>query len=141
MDTSIYGAPGSSAVLQALQANSANRAHARQVAHTARNHRIQEQARDPHMERKARRRAKLEGAHPEIKTLWADLQQVPIVKPQAGPQPASITRKLKSFQLEGLDWMMKQEQGQYKGGLLGGTYHLTQLAYNNILRQRLRSWF
>ena len=34
-------------------------------------------------------------------------------------QPNSITRKLKSFQLEGLDWMTKQEKSQWKGGLLG----------------------
>lgn len=31
----------------------------------------------------------------------------------------TITRKLKSFQLEGLDWMMKQEKSQWRGGLLG----------------------
>ena len=34
-------------------------------------------------------------------------------------QPGTITRRLKSFQLEGLDWMTKQEQSQWKGGLLG----------------------
>lgn len=34
-------------------------------------------------------------------------------------QPNTITRKLKSFQLEGLDWMAKQEKSQWKGGLLG----------------------
>ena len=34
-------------------------------------------------------------------------------------QPDTITRRLKSFQLEGLDWMTKQEKSQWKGGLLG----------------------
>ena len=34
-------------------------------------------------------------------------------------QPGTITRKLKSFQLEGLDWMVKQEKSHWKGGLLG----------------------
>ena len=34
-------------------------------------------------------------------------------------QPDTITRKLKSFQLEGLDWMAKQEKSHWKGGLLG----------------------
>ena len=69
--------------------------------------------------RKASRRKKLERAHPEIKTIWSDLAEVPIIQPQKAQQPESITRKLKSFQLEGLDWMMKQENSAYKGGLLG----------------------
>jgi DNA repair protein RAD16 len=62
---------------------------------------------------------KLEGAHPEIKTMWEDLQNVPVIMPQQAVQPASISRTLKPFQLEGLDWMVKQEKSQYKGGLLG----------------------
>ncbi|MCJ1296219.1 DNA repair protein rad16, partial [Xylographa carneopallida] len=66
-----------------------------------------------------RERAKLERAHPEIKTLWTDLETVPKIQPQQAQQPESINRKLKSFQLEGLDWMCKQEQSQWKGGLLG----------------------
>lgn len=69
---------------------------------------------------KARERLKLERAHPSIKTMWTDLEQVPIIKPIAGEQPVGISRKLKSFQLEGVDWMIKQEQTEYKGGLLGG---------------------
>ncbi|KAF2093983.1 hypothetical protein NA57DRAFT_47383 [Rhizodiscina lignyota] len=69
--------------------------------------------------RKERRRAKLENAHPEINTMWDDLKMIPVIKPVPAAQPASINRKLKPFQLEGLDWMMKQEKTQYKGGLLG----------------------
>jgi len=34
-------------------------------------------------------------------------------------QPIHISRELKPFQLEGLDWMIKQEKTQWKGGLLG----------------------
>ena len=66
-----------------------------------------------------RERAKLEKAHPEIKTMWEDLKAVPVIQPSQAAQPDTITRKLKSFQLEGLDWMIKQEQSQWKGGLLG----------------------
>ncbi|MCJ1286918.1 DNA repair protein rad16 [Xylographa opegraphella] len=66
-----------------------------------------------------RERAKLERAHPEIKTLWTDLEAIAIIKPQLAQQPESINRKLKSFQLEGLDWMCKQEKSPWKGGLLG----------------------
>ncbi|KAF1813508.1 hypothetical protein P152DRAFT_395449 [Eremomyces bilateralis CBS 781.70] len=70
-------------------------------------------------DRKQRRRMKLEGSHPEIKTMWKELENVPIITPVKAQQPASITRTLKPFQLEGLDWMVKQEKTHYKGGLLG----------------------
>ncbi|WPG97319.1 Hypothetical protein R9X50_00009300 [Acrodontium crateriforme] len=69
--------------------------------------------------RKHRERKKLEHAHPVLKTMWDDLERTPVIKPIAAEQPASITRKLKTFQLEGLNWMMRQEQTCYKGGLLG----------------------
>ena len=67
----------------------------------------------------ARERAKLEKAHPEIKTMWDDLKNVPIIVPVQAKQPEAITRKLKSFQLEGLNWMMRQEKSRWGGGLLG----------------------
>ncbi|KAF2086985.1 hypothetical protein K490DRAFT_42920 [Saccharata proteae CBS 121410] len=73
----------------------------------------------PEGRRRKQNRLKLERAHPELKTMWRTLEKVPIIKPVQAEQPASISRKLKSFQLEGLDWMVKQEQTQYKGGLLG----------------------
>ena len=66
-----------------------------------------------------RERQKLEKAHPEIKTIWTDLEAIPLIKPTQAVQPDTITRKLKSFQLEGLDWMARQERSQWKGGLLG----------------------
>jgi DNA repair protein RAD16 len=71
------------------------------------------------MSRKDRERLKLEKAHPQIKTMWKDLEAIPIIKGVAGVQPPSINRKLKSYQLEGVDWMIRQEQSHYKGGLLG----------------------
>ena len=70
-------------------------------------------------DKKARERAKLEKSHPILKTLWADLERIARITPVAGEQPPSITRKLKKFQLEGLDWMIRQEQSQWRGGLLG----------------------
>ena len=51
--------------------------------------------------------------------MWDDLKNVPIIVPVQTKQPEAITRKLKSFQLEGLDWMMRQEKSQWGGGLLG----------------------
>ena len=62
-----------------------------------------------------RERQKLEKAHPEIKTIWTDLEAIPVTKPTQAMQPDSITRKLKSFQLEGLDWMAKQEKSKWNG--------------------------
>jgi DNA repair protein RAD16 len=64
-------------------------------------------------------RAKLELAHPEIKTLWTDLEKVDRITPEIAEQPKWITRQLKPFQLQGLNWMMRQEKSQWKGGLLG----------------------
>lgn len=69
--------------------------------------------------RKQRERKKLEQSHPSIKSMWTDLEKIPVIKPVAAVQPESINRKLKPFQLEGIDWMMRQEKTQYKGGLLG----------------------
>ncbi|OQV06145.1 hypothetical protein CLAIMM_10763 [Cladophialophora immunda] len=74
---------------------------------------------DPAKRRQMRERKRLEKAHPDIKTMWTDLAKIPVIKPVQAPQPTGISRKLKPFQLEGLDWMMKQEKSQWKGGLLG----------------------
>lgn len=51
--------------------------------------------------------------------MWKDLEDMPSITPEEAPQPTGISRKLKSFQLEGLNWMIQQERTQYKGGLLG----------------------
>jgi len=74
---------------------------------------------NPASRRAKRERQKLERAHPEIKTMWDDLKQVQPITPIPAEQPTGISRKLKSFQLEGLNWMIRQEQSQWKGGLLG----------------------
>ncbi|KAL3477844.1 SNF2 family N-terminal domain-containing protein [Aspergillus californicus] len=64
-------------------------------------------------------RQKLEKQHPTIISMWDDLKNDPPITPVPAVQPAGISRTLKPFQLEGLNWMMRQEQTQYKGGLLG----------------------
>ena len=69
--------------------------------------------------RKERERKKLEKSHPSIKSMWKTLGQIPVITPVAAEQPSSITRRLKPFQLEGLDWMIRQEKTNYQGGLLG----------------------
>ncbi|PCG93611.1 Zinc finger, RING-type [Penicillium occitanis (nom. inval.)] len=69
--------------------------------------------------RAAKERRKLEKQHPLIINMWKELEDMPTIIPQQAKQPAGISRMLKSFQLEGLNWMMQQEKTQYKGGLLG----------------------
>ena len=91
---------------------------ARQVDHE-RSTRWRQRMQEGMDSRAVRERAKLEKAHPEILTMWNDLKDVPVIIPVQAEQPETITRQLKSFQLEGLDWMMKQEKSKWKGGLLG----------------------
>lgn len=75
-------------------------------------------------ERKAERRAaldrsRLEAHHPELLTMWKDLENLPTIKTNRAPQPANISRELKPFQLEGLSWMQAMEKTAWGGGLLG----------------------
>jgi len=80
---------------------------------------IEEMIEEAGMSRKGKERKKLEKAHPGIKTMWIQLESEPVITPVAAEQPQAINRKLKPFQLEGLDWLVRQEKTKYKGGLLG----------------------
>ncbi|KAL2136376.1 hypothetical protein VTI74DRAFT_4020 [Chaetomium olivicolor] len=64
-------------------------------------------------------RFRLEKQHPELLTMWKDLENMPVLKAGKAEQPKSISRQLKPFQLEGLAWMMAMEKTEWKGGLLG----------------------
>ncbi|KXX77582.1 DNA repair protein RAD16 [Madurella mycetomatis] len=66
-----------------------------------------------------RDRGRLEHHHPELKTMWKELEDMPILKAGKAEQPKSISRQLKPFQLEGLAWMKAMEKTDWKGGLLG----------------------
>jgi len=62
---------------------------------------------------------KLETHHPELKDVWGDLtQKVKVVEVSKAKQPDGLELTLLPFQLEGLDWMMKQEAGPWHGGVL-----------------------
>ncbi|KAF2811441.1 uncharacterized protein BDZ99DRAFT_497204 [Mytilinidion resinicola] len=69
--------------------------------------------------KRAMNRDRLEEAHPKLTTMWKDLEAIPVLETMQAEQPADINRTLKSFQLEGLSWMIRQEKTHYKGGLLG----------------------
>ncbi|KAG4416384.1 hypothetical protein IFR04_010493 [Cadophora malorum] len=68
-------------------------------------------------ERKAR--ARLESHHPELLTMWNDLENLPKIGDVTMEQPKNITRELKPFQLQGVAWMKAMEQTEWGGGLLG----------------------
>lgn len=51
--------------------------------------------------------------------MWTDLEKMPVMKAGKIDQPASISRQLKPFQLEGVAWMKAMEKLEWKGGLLG----------------------
>ncbi|KAF4120695.1 DNA repair protein RAD16 [Geosmithia morbida] len=66
-----------------------------------------------------RERFRLEHHHPEVTTMWSELQMIPVLRPDRAEQPRTISRMLKPFQLEGLAWMKAMERTEWKGGLLG----------------------
>jgi DNA repair protein RAD16 len=69
--------------------------------------------------KRAMNRERAEQQHPKLLSMWKDLEKVAVLETQKAEQPKTISRRLKPFQLEGLSWMIRQEQTHYKGGLLG----------------------
>lgn len=70
-------------------------------------------------ERQFQARARLEEHHPELRTMWKDLEDLPSIPTAKIEQPKNINRTLKPFQLEGVNWMQMMEKTQWGGGLLG----------------------
>lgn len=60
----------------------------------------------------------LNANHEELRDVWGNLRKIPPTAVEKAVQPAGLTQKLLPFQLEGLNWMVKQEQGPFKGGFL-----------------------
>lgn len=69
--------------------------------------------------RSRQERARLEAHHPELNTMWQDLENLPKIGTVKIQQPTNINRELKPFQLEGVAWMRAMEQTEWGGGLLG----------------------
>ncbi|USP78615.1 uncharacterized protein yc1106_05889 [Curvularia clavata] len=112
------------AVRQAKAAAKAGRGHKKQLTYDERAEAHERRARFAHIEdkwerKRAMNRERAEQQHPKLRTMWDDLKKIPVLETQKAEQPQSITRRLKPFQLEGLSWMIRQEQTHYKGGLLG----------------------
>ncbi|KAI0243738.1 DNA repair protein rad16 [Massospora cicadina] len=56
--------------------------------------------------------------HPEIGTIWHSLDAIPLIETAEADQPTDLKLNLLPFQKEGLNWMQKQELGEFKGGVL-----------------------
>lgn len=61
---------------------------------------------------------KLEKNHPELVNVFEKIKQRPVIVPEDAPQPEGMQCTLLPFQKEGLNWLLRQEQGIYKGGIL-----------------------
>lgn len=61
---------------------------------------------------------KLYEQHPELKDVFPYLQSLERIKVERAPQPGGMNIKLLPFQLEGLNWLIKQEDGEFAGGVL-----------------------
>jgi len=74
---------------------------------------------DRHSRRGRQERERLEKHHPELQTMWKDLEDLPKIGDVKIEQPANINRELKPFQLQGVAWMRAMEDTEWGGGLLG----------------------
>jgi DNA repair protein RAD16 len=69
--------------------------------------------------KRAMNRERAEQQHPKLLSMWKELEKVAVLETETVEQPKTINRRLKPFQLEGVSWMIRQEQTHYRGGLLG----------------------
>ncbi len=56
--------------------------------------------------------------HPHLATIFPKLKELPVLNPEMAPQPLDMNVKLLPFQLEGLNWLLKQEASETAGGIL-----------------------
>ncbi|KAI1006246.1 DNA repair protein [Podosphaera aphanis] len=69
--------------------------------------------------RTQKQRERLENFHPELKSMWQELESLPQIGDVSIEQPQNISRELKPFQLKGVAWMQAMEKTDWGGGLLG----------------------
>jgi DNA repair protein RAD16 len=53
-----------------------------------------------------------------MKDIWQKIESQLVISNQAEQQPKDVLVSLLPFQLEGLNWLIKQEESIYKGGIL-----------------------
>ncbi|EHN03643.1 Rad16p [Saccharomyces cerevisiae x Saccharomyces kudriavzevii VIN7] len=78
--------------------------------------------------------------HPELKDVFSDLRNEPPYVARRSDQPDGMTIKLLPFQLEGLHWLISQEESVYAGGVLademgmGKTIQTIALLLNDLAK-------
>ncbi|CCC71773.1 hypothetical protein NCAS_0I01050 [Naumovozyma castellii] len=84
---------------------------------------------------------KLYENHPELKQVFPDLKNSSPYVAIRAPQPEGMSIKLLPFQLEGLHWLIQQEEGIFKGGVLademgmGKTIQTIALLMNDLTKR------
>lgn len=79
--------------------------------------------------------------HPQLAHVFTELQEKPRPKPVKAPQPDGMSVKLLPFQLEGLHWLIQQENSKYNGGVLsdemgmGKTIQTIALLMNDLSKR------
>lgn len=79
--------------------------------------------------------------HPELINVFPDLKNAPPYVAQRAPQPDGMSIRLLPFQLEGLHWLLAQEEGKYGGGVLademgmGKTIQTIALLMNDLTKR------
>ncbi|CAK9438671.1 uncharacterized protein LODBEIA_P28950 [Lodderomyces beijingensis] len=56
--------------------------------------------------------------HPELIDVFPNLKTCEKIKPERAPHPEGMSIRMLPFQLEGLNWLLKQEEGRFQGGIL-----------------------
>lgn len=85
-----------------------------------------------------RRTIRLYESHPELRDIFPKLEEMGAREVKRAEQPKDLAISLLNFQLEGLSWMLRQEQeSEYKGGILademgmGKTIQMISLMMND----------
>ncbi|EPS43083.1 hypothetical protein H072_2881 [Dactylellina haptotyla CBS 200.50] len=84
----------------------------------ARRRRQNTRVRGSKMTRAERERSDLYKAHPYLENVWDDLKNTETIPVEKAPQPDGLTLTMLPFQLEGLNWLKKQEVTRFNGGIL-----------------------
>ncbi|KAF3904061.1 hypothetical protein ABW20_dc0106560 [Dactylellina cionopaga] len=72
----------------------------------------------PKMTRAERERGELYKQHPYLESIWEDLENCEPIPVEKAPQPDGLSLTMLPFQLEGLNWLKKQERTRFNGGIL-----------------------
>ncbi|KAF3927107.1 hypothetical protein AA313_de0207605 [Arthrobotrys entomopaga] len=70
------------------------------------------------MTRAERERGELYANHPYLENIWEEIEACEPIPAEKAEQPDGLSLTMLPFQLEGLNWLKKQEQTMFNGGIL-----------------------